>query len=531
MTVPDHGMDPLNPLGVDQRSQREKVEGLKKTIDESHGMWGAGDLKYAVHDALQLPAPKGDPGKLGELAAAYNTAVSQLDTVQMKVARVGAQHLPDAWTGQVGEKAAEVVKASADDLGRCHEILGKGRDQLKALASALSEAQSLHGQGHAPLSEALKLLHDITFSDGPDLVHWDDDKMHSAHAKAKEGIKSVYDAAVKAEEAGRAAARELHALADKALAARFKNKGLGAADKLVVADAEVAGSDQFGTILTANDVTRAGQFMDKMSDADRARFDQLLAGSKSPEERAYLMKALAAGHSYDEVKAFDDQIHGHGDDPAWLAQRLSPVQIDSASTNQSDTAYQGVAWNQGDKPTCVAASTVTARAMVDPLYSLQLTTGGHPGDPKYDNGQAAYDRWLKEADRVYDTKNWWNEWQDGMSDGESKDAANDEIGKHTGAGYHTVDLEGPEQRRDVLAQVESAVDQGKPVPIGVKEDTWFRPDGHQMMIIGHRGDQLEIYNPWGYTVWVSENDFVNNHMEGAAQGGNMPIADHVQMPQ
>ncbi|GAB7188217.1 hypothetical protein ATKI12_8048 [Kitasatospora sp. Ki12] len=529
--MPDHSPNPLSPWGVDLGNQRQQAERLKKTIDESHGMWGAGDLKYAVHDALQLPAPKGDPGKLGEFAAAYNTASSQLDVIQMKVARVSAEHLPEAWTGQVGEKAAEVVKASADDLTRCRDMLGKGRDQLTALAAALSEAQTLHGQGHAPLSEALKLLHDITVSGAPDPFNWDDDTMHTAHAKAKEGIKSIFDAAVKAEDAGRAAARELNALADKALAARFKNKGLGAADKLVIVDAEVAGSDQFGTILTANDVTRAGQFMDKMSDADRARFDQLLAGSKSPEERAYLMKALAAGHGYDEIKAFDDQIHEHGGDASWLAQRLSPVQIDSSSTNQRDTSYMGVAWNQGDKPTCVAGSTVTARAMVDPLYSLQLTTGGHPGDPKYDNGKAAYDRWLKETDRVYDTKNWWNEWSDGMSDGESKDAANDEIGKHTGAGYHTVDLEGPEQRKDVLAKVESAVDQGKPVPIGVKEDTWFRPDGHQMMIIGHRGDQLEIYNPWGYTVWVSESDFVNNHMEGAAQGGDMPIADHVQMPE
>ncbi|MFD8781151.1 hypothetical protein [Kitasatospora sp. NPDC059599] len=116
--VPDHSPNPLGPFGIDLGNQREQAERLKKTIDESHGMWGAGDLKYAVHDALQLPAPKGDPGKLGEFAAAYNTANSQLDIIQMKVARVGAEHLPDAWTGQVGEKAAEVVKAAAVTVDR-----------------------------------------------------------------------------------------------------------------------------------------------------------------------------------------------------------------------------------------------------------------------------------------------------------------------------------------------------------------------------------------------------------------------------
>ncbi|MER6303404.1 hypothetical protein ABT247_28115 [Kitasatospora sp. NPDC001539] len=524
--MPDHDM---NPLGIDPGTPMEQVASLKKTIDESHGMWGAGDLKYAVHDALQLPAPKGDSGKIAAVAAAYKTAVGQLDHVQMKVAQVSSQHLPDAWTGQVGEKAAEVVRASADDLTRCGDAMEKGRQQLSALATALSEAQTLHGQGAAPLSEALKLLHDITISGAPDPVNWDDDKMHTAHAKAKEGIKSIYDAAVKAETAGRTAARELNALANKALAGKFKNKGLGAEDKLVLVDASVAGNESDGTILTEANAVRASQLMDQMSDADRARFDQLLAGSKSPEERAYLMKALAAGHSYDEIKAFDDQIHDHADDPGWLATRISPVQLASSTPGQSPTGYDGVAWDQGQHSTCVAASTVTARAMVDPLFAFQLTTGGHPGDPAYDNGQAAKDRWDKETNRVYDSRSWMHLGGDGMWDWESKDIANSEIGDHTGAGYKNVDLEGPDQRRDVLAQVESSVDQGKPVPISVKNDKFF-PDGHQMMIIAHRGDQLEIYNPWGYTVWVSEDDFVHNHLGGATQGDELPIADSVRMP-
>ncbi|MFJ2865943.1 hypothetical protein [Kitasatospora sp. NPDC087314] len=524
--MPDHD---AHPLGQDAGSQRQQAERLKKTIDESHGMWGAGDLKYAVHDALQLPAPKGDCGKLGGLAAAYNTASSQLDEIQMKVERVSSEHLPAAWTGQVGEKAAEVVKSSADDLMRCRDALAKGRDQLKALSTALSEAQTLHGQGAAPLSEALKLLHDITVAGAPDPVHWDDDKMHTAHAKAKDGIKSIHDAAVKAENAGRAAARELTALAGKALAGKFTNKGLGAADKLVIVDASVAGSQAYGTILTAANATRAAQLMDQMSDADRARFDQLLAGTKSPQERAYLMKALAAGHGYDEIKAFDDQIHEHGDNPGWLAERISPVQLDAASPQTAGTGYRGVAWDQGQHSTCVAASTVTARALVDPLFAFQLTTGGHPGDPAYDNGQAAKDRWDKETNRVYDERGWWHEWSDGMYDFESKDIANDEIAKHTGAEYHNVDLDSHDQRQDALAQIEQKVDEGKPVPVSVYGGPWYDPHRHQMVIIGHRGDQLEVYNPWGYTVWVSESDFVNNHMQGASDDKH-PEVESIRLP-
>ncbi|MER7581518.1 peptidoglycan-binding protein [Kitasatospora sp. NPDC097691] len=524
--MPDHDG---HPLGEKPGSQRQQVERLKKTIDESHGMWGAGDLKYAVHDALQLAAPKGDSGKLGELAAAYTTAVGQIDRIQMTVGRVGSQHLPDAWTGQVGEKAAEVVKASADDLTRCRDALDKGRLHLTTLATALSEAQALHGQGAAPLSEALSLLHEITVAGAPDLVHWDDDTMHTAHAKAKDGIKSIFDAAVKAENAGRAAARELNALAGKALAGTFKNKGLGAADKLVLVDAAVDGRQEYGGILTEANVARAAQIMDGMSDADRARFDRLLAGSKSPEERAYLMKALAAGHGYDEIKAFGDLIHEHGDDPAWLAERISPVQLDAASPDLAPTGYQGVRWDQGNRGTCVPASTVTARAIVDPLFAFQLTTGGHPGDPAYDNGKAAYDRWLSETDRVHDKRGWWHKWTDGMLDYESKDVADDEIGTHTGAGYKNVDLDSRDQRQNVLAQIEQKVDEGKPVPISVDSGHWYQTGSHQMVIIAHRGDLLELYNPWGATVWVSESDFVDNHMQGASDD-RFPAVSSVRMP-
>ncbi|MFD4904233.1 peptidoglycan-binding protein [Kitasatospora purpeofusca] len=517
----DHSTDLATLLADSQRQQAEK---LKKVIDESHGMWGAGDLKYAVHDALRLPAPQGDPGRLGELAAAYNTASSRLDQAQMKVEKVASESLPNAWTGQVGEKAAEVVKASADDLTRCRDTLGKGAGQLTALAGALSEAQTLHGRGHAPLAEALALLHEITVAGAPDPFHWDDDKMHTAKARAQEGIKSIVDAAVKAETAGRAAVRELNALASKALAGRFKNKGLGAADKLVLVDAALDGNQVHGSILTANDVTRAGQAMDRMSDADRVRFDQLLAGCKSPEERAYLMKALAAGHSYDEVKRFDDLIHEHADNPGWLGERISPVQLDATSDQQAPTGYKGVNWSQGQYPTCVAASTVTARAMVDPLFAFQLTTGGRPGDPAYDNGDAAKARWGEETRRVYDTRAWWHFGEGGMWNWESDDIADDEIGKHTGAEYRNVDLDSRDKRQSALTEIERVIDEGKPVPVSVRGD-----GGHQMMIIGHRGDQLEIYNPWGYTVWVSEADFVNNHMGGASDA-SLPNVESIRLP-
>jgi hypothetical protein len=53
--------------------------------------------------------------------------------------------------------------------------------------------------------------------------------------------------------------------------------------------------------------------------------------------------------------------------------------------------------------------------------------------------------------------------------------------------------------------------------------------GHAMMIIGQEGDMLQVYNPWGTTTWVSEDDFVNGRMDKASDN-RMPDAYAVHLP-
>jgi hypothetical protein len=51
-----------------------------------------------------------------------------------------------------------------------------------------------------------------------------------------------------------------------------------------------------------------------------------------------------------------------------------------------------------------------------------------------------------------------------------------------------------------------------------------------MMIIGHAGDRVQIYNPWGYTYWISESDFVAGKVDGIdADIPSTPTA--VRLPQ
>lgn len=40
--------------------------------------------------------------------------------------------------------------------------------------------------------------------------------------------------------------------------------------------------------------------------------------------------------------------------------------------------------------------------------------------------------------------------------------------------------------------------------------------GHSLMIIGQEDGKLQIYNPWGTTSWISEDDFINGNLEAAA---------------
>ncbi|BAJ28376.1 MULTISPECIES: hypothetical protein [Kitasatospora] len=515
-------------------TQREQVEKLSRAIERAHGMWGAGALRDAVRDAVRLSGPAGVPGTIDRLGRDFAAMSGQVDSVRAEVADVARSRLPDVWTGQVGEKAVEAVTAAAHDLDRMTEDFTRAGRVLVELCDVLAQAQATHAQAGGPLSRATALLAEITTIGGlPDPVDWDDDKMHEAKAEARYAIGLMLTAATHAEEAGHRAAAELNRLAAQAEAARLKGGGLSAADRLVLTDA--AGFADLNRILSATDATRAGQFLERLAPEDRRRLNALLAGARSPDERAYLLKALAAGHSVDEVAAFDARIHEHATDRAWLDRHLNPTRHDPSPRTGIDHLetqnFMGAKWAQ-DGNTCVAASTVTARAVVDPVYAFQLTTGGRPGDPAHESPAAFAERFRAEQNRVYDgSRQWYQDLpligKEGLSDDQSRDVVSAEVGSRTGTDYRDVPLGGQDERRDVLVDVEKAVDEGKPVPVTIRGGE----NGHALMIIGHDGDKLQVYNPWGYTVWITEDDFVDNRMDNALdQPPSMNTATSVRLP-
>ncbi|MEU1289828.1 peptidoglycan-binding protein [Kitasatospora sp. NPDC005856] len=496
-------------------------------------------LISAIKGALGVHAPVGDPGTIEATGNRYKNAAADSNQLHQDVLAVATSGLPDVWTGSTGAKAAEVVAAAARAVDQQTSSLHNGGIALLHLADALRTAQ---GQDAAARSALQQVLGSLGGEDGwfDDWFEGDDEE--AARKKAQQAavphVEAMLNAAKHADEAARAAARDLNKLASEARAGKMKSGAVTAADKLVLA--ETSGPDgptELNELLTANDMKRSGEYLDKMNEKDRADFEKLLADSKTPQERAYLMKALAAGHSMDEIRAFQGKIHGK--DPEWLRTHLSPVHTEDEDTSSGGTndngsnkntdqvTFDGANWKQADtEGTCVASSTVTARAMVDPLYALDLT-GGPTGQE--DDPAAFQKRLLDEQHRVHQEGDGGANW-DGMGPDGKERVLEAEVSPHTGAEFDYKKMPDADSRRELLPDIEKAVADGKPVPVGVEGyDQDGKRSGHAMMIVGQEGNMLQIYNPWGTTTWVSEEDFVNGRMAGASDN-RLPTAYAVHLP-
>lgn len=509
------------------KSKVQRLVSLQKTIHGSYGFWGADELKDAVEDALKQSAPQGNPYSLRTTALVFGQVASQVDVASTEFTAAGQRQLPDIWVGTAGTKAAEVVCAAGTSTQRIGEQIDRGARTLSQLADAIESAQSVDATGRGPLEHARQLLaHSTGWTD------YDGDKVKQAHQEAMAGIDALVRAAQQAEHAGETAARDLHQNASQAHASKLRSPAMSAADALVIADAAIPGGPHDDNlILTGAQASRAGDLLNRMNSDDQARFNALLHDAKSPQERAYLLKALAAGYNIKQIEQFDSKIHKHGDDPGWLAEHLTPI-VDNGNRTENqhhDMWYDGRSWTQGSDPTCVASSLVTARAQVDPLYTLELTTGGHPDDPAFDNGDAFAKRLKDQQHDVYDSGRGWDAdlplfGYDGMTDQDADRPTADVLGKPQGTTYQSIDMDNASERRAVVPDIERAVDDGRPVPFTADGD-----GGHGMVIVGHDGDMLEIYNPWGYTVWVSEDEFINGQLD-KVDGGLPPHPDNVRIP-
>lgn len=507
------------------RDRAEVLDDLLDKVDMPLGWGGAVSaalLAGVIEEGLATPEPEGEPDYIDDKASDYTKAARGVETAHGDIRAVATAGLPGTWVGHAGSKASEVTGSAAYTADEMSQRFRSAGRELRLLATGIREAKAEHGAG-------VQALHSASHQLGEPSVVTSPDDIEKARGTAQSGLRQLRAAVVRAEDAGETAARELRKMTSEARAGRLDSRHLSAADRVVMAGAAAyGGARDENEILTATDLQRSGAYLDRMGAADRSQVDTMLDDAKSPQERAYVMKAVATGHNVAEVRRFRDQIHAYGDNPRWLQQHLTPMVNrpgDSRrSGNQSATVRFGPrAWEQKGN-TCVAMSTVTAHAQTDPTYALTLTTGGHPGDPAQDNPDAFEHRMRDEERRVYDIREDTGE-DEGMTDDESEVIADSEIGSHTGSDYADRELDDSDDREDALPDIRRSVDSGKPVPVSVRGDD----EGHQMMIIGEDGGRLQLYNPWGFTTWVDEDDFVRGDIAGAADS-RVPEPTSVRVP-
>jgi hypothetical protein len=523
-------------------------------------------LQRAVQAALAPPAPPGSPADVHAVAAAWASTAAQCGQASTDLGAVSTTSIPQVWQGQAADTAAQAVAALGTEIQETQQTLAAVGKVLGAWAEALTWAQAKDAAGVSALSSAAATLAtiDIT-SEAP---------IKAALPDATSGVADRVAAAQHVQNSAPGTIAALKQYAEAVRASDLEDSGLDPITDVVLANAANPGATDGdavddGQILSPAVLSRADASLTALSAADQATFNSLLAGAKSPQEAAYLWKALAAGNSIAQLEQFESLIRPHGNDPVWLAQHLDLNLSAAAAAGPGERdylMYEGSAggqydpngydlYDQGTVNDCVSASTVIAAADVDPVLMLQLTTGAYdkPGSnpPPGLDTQAALQQRLQQ---VYVAEYNLGKANDNIgnriehffgidengginTDGENY-LANSYLAPRSGTSYSYKGLTSAAQRQAVLPQIEAAASEGTPVPFDVTDGG----SGHQMLIIGSENGNLLVYNPWGFTEWVSGSDFVNGKLQGLTgnayagaqyssddQNG-LPNADGVELP-
>ena len=256
-----------------------------------------------------------------------------------------------------------------------------------------------------------------------------------------------------------------------------------------------------GPIRTQSRAGRVAKRLAHASPADRVRVEAAVAAA-GHEQRAFILKAFAAGHSADEVVRFAQMIRGKK--PEWLRTHLSLID----PSGPGRVLYHASPVKQTDDTTCGSVSILMARAMADPLYTLYLTTGNST-DPAEAGAAKFQARLATEEQRIHDATNRF--WPQKL--GSTPPGVSGELNRHADALGTRYDsrLVARARGNPVLRDAVTAAQSGQPVPVLIGD--WI--PRHYVLLIGRDGGHLLFYEPTEATlVRVSEQDFLNGNVGG-----------------
>jgi hypothetical protein len=218
-----------------------------------------------------------------------------------------------------------------------------------------------------------------------------------------------------------------------------------------------------------------------LSAADEARVEATVAAA-GPYEKPYLLEAVAAGHSGDDLVTFARRIRGK--QPRWLRRHLTLVDPSGSGW----VTYRTAPVEQTGDTTCGSMTILMARAMTDPLYALYLTTGDST-DPAAASGSQFEARLAAEEVRIHHATNRF--WPERL--GSTPAGLSSELNRHVdalGTRYEPQYVTGGGGKAALRAAV-AAVDRSQLVPVLIGDLV----PRHFVLLIGRDGGDLLFYEP------------------------------------
>lgn len=253
---------------------------------------------------------------------------------------------------------------------------------------------------------------------------------------------------------------------------------------------------------------RSVALLQQLSPADAARFRDIASKTASPLERAFVFKALAAGHTLDDLASFQSAIQGWDN-----AKLLSTLNLADPITD--DGTQTGV--KQQHQASCVPTTGQALRGEVDPIYALQVrtentninavdNTNAFAINPKLAQEQADVLTSVAGRPTPRNQAGWGTNWS-------KLDLVYNARSAQTGYVFSTVQFD---QRPDLtldaaLDLLAAQLNQGIPTPllVGVQ----WAPKCHAMIALEAQGtgpdQRFLIHDPWaGNTMWVTRAEFL-----------------------
>lgn len=237
-----------------------------------------------------------------------------------------------------------------------------------------------------------------------------------------------------------------------------------------------------------------------LSQDDRVKLQSALGNCTVDTEEALVWKALAAGHTVDEVAQFQSQIHGRT--TAYL-ERIAKI--------PSRTMHPGEVDDHASFPniyagTCADVVLETLHLMRDPVYAAKVVGNMQA----IANEQREY---LERAGAVV-SRDLEDPGAGGTSPRDYVKFVN-EIEKATGGTpYRLVQTSSREDLSKAVDKICEYLDMQIPVPLMLADEK----GGHAVLALQHRGNMIEVQSN-SEVGWVTKQQFLNDDLDHWAVKG------------